>query len=82
MTPSRMRDVGLEVQKASIAVAYVAQAHGAEIVSLGTIGTRPCDLDQRMRPLHSQATHRVFVSEAGPGGSGLSPDLTKPGPDG
>ena len=34
--------VGLDVHKESIAVAYVAQAHGAEVVSLGTIGTRQC----------------------------------------
>jgi hypothetical protein len=32
--------VGMDVHKESIAVAYVAQAHGVEVVSLGTIGTR------------------------------------------
>ena len=37
--------VGMDVHKESIAVAYVAQEHGAEVVSLGTIGTRQCDID-------------------------------------
>ena len=32
--------VGMDVHKESIAVAYVAQTHGAEDVSLGTIGTQ------------------------------------------
>jgi hypothetical protein len=30
----------MDVHKKSIAVAYVAQTHGAEDVSLGTIGTQ------------------------------------------
>ena len=30
--------VGLDVHKESIAVAYVAKAHHAEVVSLGTLG--------------------------------------------
>ena len=41
MHQSRTLSIGLEVHKESIAVAYVAQAHHAEVVSLGTIGTRP-----------------------------------------
>jgi hypothetical protein len=45
MSQSRTLYVGMDVHKESIAVAYVAQAHGAEIVSLGTIGTRQCDND-------------------------------------
>jgi hypothetical protein len=32
--------VGLDVHKETIAVAYVAEERGAEVVSLGTIGTR------------------------------------------
>src|SRR5215475_6260144 len=60
--------VGLDVHQESIAVAYVAQDPGAEVVSLGTIGTRQCDLDTRMRQLHSKATHLVCVYEAGPCG--------------
>ena len=37
--------VGLDVHKEAIAVAYVAQELGSEVVSLGSIGTRnagPC----------------------------------------
>ena len=37
--------VGMDVHKDSIAVAYVVQDHGAEVVSLGNIGTRQCDID-------------------------------------
>lgn len=40
MSQSTTLYVGMDVHKESIAVAYVAQAHGAEVVSLGTIGTR------------------------------------------
>ena len=60
---------GMDVHKESITGAYVAKDHAAAVVSLGTFGTRPCDIDQRRRKLHAQATPLVFVSEAGPGGS-------------
>ena len=60
--------IGLDVHKDSIAVAYVAKAHDAEVTFLGTIGTRQADIDQLMRKLPSKATHLVFVSEAGPCG--------------
>ena len=43
--------VGMDVHKESIAVAYVAQDHGAEVVSLGTVGTRQCDIDKLIRQL-------------------------------
>jgi transposase len=82
MTQSSMLDVGLDVHQESIAVAYVAQDHGAAVVSRGTIGTRQGDLDTLMRQLHAKATHRVFVYEAGPCGDWLYRDLTKTGPDG
>jgi transposase len=81
MPQSSLRSGGVEVHQASIAVAYVAQDHGAAVVSRGTIGTRPCDLDQVMRPLPSQATPLVLVSEAGPCGYGLYGYLTKRGHD-
>jgi transposase len=81
MTQSSLLDVGLDVDKESIAVAYVAQDHGAEVVSLGTIGTCQFDLDKLIRQLHSQAKHRVFVYEAGPCGDWLYRFLTKTGPD-
>ena len=60
--------VGLDGHQESIAVAYVAQDHGAAVVSLGTIGTRPCDLDTLIRQLHSKAKHLVLVYEVGPCG--------------
>ena len=47
--------VGMDVHKESIAVAYVAQEHGAEVVSLGTIGTRQCDIDKLIRQLQSKS---------------------------
>ena len=37
--------VGMDGHKESIAVASVAQDHGAEIISLGTVGTRQCAID-------------------------------------
>jgi transposase len=46
--------VGLDVHKESIAVAYVAKAHHAEVVSLGNIGTRQCDIDKLIRQLQSK----------------------------
>ena len=63
--------VGRDVHKESIAIAYVAQDHGAEVVSLGTIGTRQCDIDQLIRQLQSKSKPLGFVYEAGPCGSGL-----------
>jgi transposase len=68
MSQSSLLSVGLDVHQESIAVAYVAQDPGAEVVSLGSIGTRQCDLDQLIRQLHSKATPLVFVYEAGPCG--------------
>ena len=71
MHQSRTLYVGMDGPKASLAVAYVAQDHDAEVISLGTFGTRQCDMDTLMRKLQSKATHLVFVSEAGPCGYGL-----------
>ena len=76
MHQSRTLDVGMDVHKESIAVAYVAQDHDAEVLSLGTFGTRPCDIDTLMRKRQSKATHLVFVYEAGPCGYGLYRYLT------
>jgi hypothetical protein len=58
----------MDVHKDTIAVAYVAQDHGAEVTSIGTIGTRQCDIDQLLRKRPSKAQHLLFVSEAGPCG--------------
>ena len=71
--------VGLDVHTESISVAYIAQAHGAEVTSLGTIGTRPCDIDTLIRKLPSKAKPLVFVYEAGPCGYWLYRYLTKKG---
>jgi hypothetical protein len=60
--------IGLDVHKESIAVAYVAQDSGAEVISLGTIGTRQCDIDKLLRQLRSKSKQLVFVYEAGPCG--------------
>jgi transposase len=62
-----------------MAVADVAQEHGAEVTSLGAIGTRQGDSDQRLRKRPAQAIHRVCVSEAGPWGDWRSRDLTPKG---
>ena len=39
--------IGLDVHKESMAVAYIAQEHGAEVTSLGTIGTRQNSVSSR-----------------------------------
>jgi transposase len=67
------------VHKDALAVAYVAKDHHAEVVSLGTIGTRQCDIDALLRRLQSKRPHRVFVDEAGPCGYWRYRDLTNKG---
>ena len=69
MSQSRTLFIGMAVHKDTIAVAYIAQDHGAEVTSLGTIGTRQCDIDHRIRQMPSKAQHLIFVYEAGPCGS-------------
>jgi transposase len=71
----------MDVHKDSIAVAYVAQDHGAEVLYLGAIGTRQCDLDQLIRKRPSKAQHLIFVYEAGPCGDWLYRSLTHKGYD-
>jgi transposase len=77
MAQSSTLFIGMDVHKDSIAVAYVAQDHGAEVTYLGTIGTRQCDIDQRIRKMQSKAKHLVFVYEAGPCGYWLYRYLTQ-----
>ncbi len=79
MSQSRTLYVGMDVHKESIAVAYVAQDHGAEVISLGTIGTRQCDSDKLLRHLQSKGQQRVFVYEAGPCGYWLYRSLMNKG---
>lgn len=71
--------VGMDVHKDSIAVAYVANDHHAEVVSLGNIGTRQCDIDHVIRRLQSKSPALVFVYEAGPCGYWLYRYLTQKG---
>jgi len=68
MAQSSTRFIGMDVHKDTIAVAYVAQDHGAEVTYLGTMGTRQCDSDQLVRNMQSKAQHLIFVYEAGPCG--------------
>ena len=63
MSQSRTLSVGMDVHKATSAVAYVATDHDAEVVALGTVGTRQCDIDHLMRKLQAKATHLLFVYE-------------------
>jgi transposase len=81
MSHSSTLYVGLDVHKESIAVAYVAKDHDAEVIYLGTIGTRQCDIDHLIRKMQSKAKHLVFVYEAGPCGYWLYRYLTKKGYD-
>jgi transposase len=79
MSHSSTLYVGLDVHKESIAVAYVAKEHGADVIYLGTIGTRHADIGQLVRKLQAKAKHLVFVYEAGPCGYWLYRYLTKKG---
>jgi transposase len=81
MSQSRTRCIGLDVHNDSMAVAYVAQEHGAEVMYLGAIGTRQCAIDQLIRKRQSKAKHLIFVYEAGPCGYWLPRYLTQKGYD-
>ena len=81
MSQSSTLFIGMDVHKDSIAVASVAQDHGAEVMVLGAIGTRQGDLDHLIRQMPSTAKHLIFVSEAGPWGSWLYRYLMKKGYD-
>jgi transposase len=69
--------VGLDVHKATIAVAYVAEERGAAVISRGTIGTRQCAIDKVMRKLQAKGKTRHCVYEAGPWGYWWERSLTK-----
>jgi transposase len=71
MSQASTLDIGLDVRQDSMAVAYVAQERGAEVISLGAIGTPQCDIDQLLRKMPSKATPLIFVYEAGPCGDWL-----------
>lgn len=69
--------VGLDVHKETIAVAYVGEEREAEVLSLGTIGTRQKDIETLLRKLQSKGKTLHFVYEAGPCGYWLYRYLTK-----
>jgi hypothetical protein len=79
MPQSRTLSLGLEVHKESSAVASVAQAHHAAVVSLGHIGTRQCDLEQLSRKRQAKRTQILFGSAAGPCGYWRSRSLPHTG---
>jgi transposase len=55
----------------------VAEEREAEVVSLGTIGTRQCDIDKLVRKLQAKGKTLHFVYEAGPCGDWLYRYLMK-----
>jgi hypothetical protein len=71
MRQSRTLFIGMDGHNDAIAVAYGAQDHGAEVMELGTIGTRQCDRAHLLRQRPSTARHRIFLDAAGPWGYGL-----------
>jgi transposase len=79
MPQSSTLSIGWDVHQESIAVAYVAKEHHAEVVSLGSIGTRQCALDALIRTRQSRSQQLIFVYEAGPCGYWLSRYLRKKG---
>jgi transposase len=68
MAQSSTLFIGLDVHTETIAVAYVAEERGAEVASLGMIGTRQCDIDKLIRKLQAKGKKLHFVYEAGPCG--------------
>jgi transposase len=71
--------VGMDVHKDTISVAYAPDARGKDVVALGNIGTRQCDIDKLIRKLTSKSPQLIFVYEAGPCGYWLYRYLTKKG---
>jgi transposase len=77
MAPTSTLFIGLDVHQETIAVAYVGAEQEAEGVSLGTIGTRQCEVAKLIRKRQSKGTQLHFGSEAGPWGDWLYRYLTK-----
>ena len=67
----------MDVHKETIAVAYVGEERGAAVLSLGTSGTRQCDIDKLIGKLQSKGKTWPFVYEAGPCGYWRYRYLTK-----
>ena len=71
MSQSRPLDGGLDVPKEALAVAYGAHDQDAEVVSLGTVGTRQGALDTLPdEPRLCRQGHRPFLASQKGGGSG------------
>jgi transposase len=69
----------LAVHKESLAGADVAAARAAEVVFLGTVGTRQGDLDKLRRKRQAKSKKLPLGYEAGPCGDWLYRFLTKKG---
>ena len=57
--------IGLDVHKETIAVAYVAEEREAEVVFLGTIGTRQGDIDKLIRKLQAKGQDAALCLRSG-----------------
>ncbi len=68
---SKMLFVGLDVHKDTIAVAYAADDRGAEVVSLGMIGTRQCDNVEAARRSPTSCAALAAVEERQKAAGGL-----------
>jgi transposase len=79
MSHSTTLFVGLDVHRNSISVAYATENPADEVIFLGPIGTRLCDIDKLTRRLQSKASRLIFAYEAGPCGLTLHRYLTKKG---
>jgi hypothetical protein len=66
MAQSTTLFVSMKVHKDTSAVAYVAQAPGAEVTSLGTIGTPQGASAPLIRKSRAKAPHLIFIDEASP----------------
>ena len=53
--------VGLDVRKDTIAVAYAPADRAADVVSLGMIGTRQCDIDKLLRKLEGKGAQALAL---------------------
>lgn len=76
---SKVLYVGLDVHKDSLAVAYAPEDRGSEVVSVGAIGTRQCDIDKLLRKLQAKGARLMLAYEAGPCGYWLYRYLTRKG---
>ena len=77
MSQSRTLFIGMDVHKDTIAVAYVAQDHGAEVTSSGPLAHASVISINSSARCHPRPQHLIFVYEAGPCGYWLYRYLTK-----